>query len=457
MGAPSRRRARLAPALLLSPLLLLGSAPLGAQQAGPLDAFVREALEKNAGLRQQRLADQRSEAALREARAHYLPSVSLDARYSRTQGARDLGALINPAHAALNTLMGTDAFPTDVSARLPLAQETKVRLTQPLFQPALRHNVRIHRSLREIQGAGLRGGARQLAADVQGAYLALASAERVVELLRNTLPLLAENVRFNERLVANGRATSEGVYRARAEAAETEQRLAEAVRERDAARRAFNFLLDRPLDAAVEAVPDSHLVLGGAEVSLDEAVRRALAGREELRQAEHAISAAEAQGRVARSAYLPEVSLAVDYGIQGDRYELNGESDFAVASLVMQWSVFNGGQDAARRRMADLDAERARTRRAETERQVEMQVRQAYEAVSVARAAIATADARLAAARRTFELVSRRYEEGMAPHVEYVDARTAFTSAELNRILTRYEHALRWVELERVAALREMD
>jgi outer membrane protein TolC len=443
------------PARILAAVALLATAPAAAQE-GPLDPLVREAVRNNLGLRQERLEDARSEAAVRQARGLYLPAVSLDARYSRTSGVLDIGELVNPAYAALNQLTRSDAFPTDVDARLPLAQETKLRLTQPIFQPAVRENHRLARTLRGLQGAELAAATRRLAADVQGAYLAHASAARVVETYRATLPLLDENLRVNERLVAHGRATSEGVYRARAERSGTLQELAEAEARRDAAARGLNFLLGRPLDAAVEVLPDSALD-ARPDVPLEEALRTALARREELAQADFGIRAAESQGRLARASGLPGVSLAVDYGVQGQRYRFGADDDFAVASLVLQWSVFNGGQDAARSQAARLDAERARARRAELERAVEMQVRGAWEAAATARAARAAADDRLAAARRTFELVSRRWEEGIAPHIEFVDARTAYTAARLNAVLTLYDHALRRVELERAAALRELE
>jgi outer membrane protein len=87
---------------------------------------------------------------------------------------------------------------------------------------------------------------------------------------------------------------------------------------------------------------------------------------------------------------------------------------------------------------------------------VRLDVRQAYDAAVVTRDAIATAEARLAAARRSFELVRRRYEEGLATQVEYLDARTAFTTAELNRSATVYRYAIRYVDLERAAALRDL-
>jgi outer membrane protein TolC len=52
--------------------------------------------------------------------------------------------------------------------------------------------------------------------------------------------------------------------------------------------------------------------------------------------------------------------------------------------------------------------------------------------------------------------VRRRYEEGLATPVEFLDARTALTEAELNRVITVYSYAIRWVDLERAAGLREM-
>jgi outer membrane protein len=124
---------------------------------------------------------------------------------------------------------------------------------------------------------------------------------------------------------------------------------------------------------------------------------------------------------------------------------------------VLSWNLFNGGSDLARRQAAQADAERLRLRRTELEDLVRLEVRQAYQTAVVARDAIATADARRAAAERSFELVRRKYEEGVASQVEFLDARTALTSAELNRTVTVYRYGLRYVDLERAAALRRLD
>jgi outer membrane protein TolC len=86
-----------------------------------------------------------------------------------------------------------------------------------------------------------------------------------------------------------------------------------------------------------------------------------------------------------------------------------------------------------------------------------LQVRQAYDGVVVSKKAISAAQDRVNAARRSFELMRRRYTEGVASQLEFVDARTALTSAELNWILTRHQYVANYIELERVAALRTLD
>lgn len=439
--------------VLCASLILAAAAwPLMAQQ-GPLDALVREGLENNLGLAQARVETSERDLDVTRARALFLPSANIDARYSELSGVLDLGQFVNPANQALNQLTGSNRFPTDLSLPQPYNQDMRLRVTQPLFDASILANHSLAKAQREVQHGRLGTSARQLAAEIQVAYLQYASLGQRVAVYRSTLEVLRENLSVAERLVAAGSSTPDAVSRARADLSETTQALAEAVQQRAAAGRALNQLLNRPLDQPVEAIPDSALTFP-LTLTLEQAEARAHDVREELHQADFGIQAARAQTRLAGASFLPSVVLAVDYGFQGDRLRFSGANDFAVASLVVQWNLFNGGRDAARRQQGQLETERAQIARADLENQIALEVRQAYEAAVVARDAIPTAGDRLDAARRTFELVRRRYEEGLAPHIEFTQARADFTNAALNQILTRYTYAARYVQLERAAALR---
>lgn len=444
-------------------LLLLGSAlradaqdPLiraGAQD--PLEEYVRIGLRQNLGLQQRELAIARAEAVVRESRGWFLPSATVNARHTDVQGrVVNLGELINPAFAALNQLIGQPQFPTDIDLRLPLRQETSVRLAQPLFQPAILHGYRATAAARDAEEATRDASVRAVAAGIRATYLEHAKARRLAELRAATRELVEEQVRVVSRLVEVGSATPDALSRVRAERSEALQREAEAGQLVQATAQSFNLMLARPLTDTI-IVPDDDLLAPGPLPPLEEVLAHAATTREELRALEAARRSADAQVRVAQGGYLPAVSVALDYGVQGNEYRFSRDADFTLVTVVASWNLFNGGRDAARAQQSRLDARRYTLEREDVRRGIELQVRLAWQAAAVAQAAIATATDQRAAAARTWELVRRRAEEGLASPLELSEARTQLTAAEINLVFTRYDHLLRRVELERAAATRE--
>lgn len=435
------------------PLVLLLTSAAGAQAPrSPLDELVATALRDNLGLRRQALASSRADAAVREARGLYLPNATFNARYTELSGNTiNLGQLINPAFGALNDLLQRPAFPTDVDVQLPLRQETTVRVAQPVFQPAIRAANRVATAMADVQNAQRLAASRQVAADVRSGYLTYAKLQHVVGVFDSTLALLDEHVRVAERLVAAGTATPDVILRARAERSDILQRRDEAVQLRTASLLSLNTIVQRPLDTPIPLWEEQ--VLGiDALPTRDEAIRSAVAGREELRTLEHAHRATEARHALARGSFLPSVSLALDYGIQGRDYRFDRTRDFSALTVVASWNVFNGGQDLARVQQANLESRQVLTQREETRRQIELQTAISWDAATVSAQAINTAEDRLASARRSFELVRRRHEQGAASQLEFLDARVAYTTAQLNATITRYDHLLKRVELDHVSA-----
>ncbi|MGH7455952.1 MAG: TolC family protein, partial [bacterium] len=251
-------------------------------------------------------------------------------------------------------------------------------------------------------------------------------------------------------LQENQKVTADAVYRARAELSEVKQKLAEAEQQSDAAAQYFNFLLNRAPGTPMQLIPDSSLAVEMA-FSREAAQNEAKNHREEFQQLRAGIGAAEAAVKVNTSSFLPNLSLGMDYGFQGNQYDFGADQDYLVVSLVAQWNIFNGFQDAARRQQASLEVSRLRTQLAELENQIALQVRIAFNDAAVAKAAIATANDRLASAQKSFELVAKKYAQGSAAQVEYIDARTAFTNAGINEIITTYDYYIKYAQFERVA------
>jgi outer membrane protein len=424
-----------------------------------IDQYVQEGLQSNLALHTESLEVERSLAALDGARARFLPEVSFNARYTRAEGGREfdvpLGTLLNPVYSTLNDLLGQQQFPQIADQTIKFQrereQDTRVSLRQPLYAPAIPAAVRAQRAQLEAAEFARLALARRLKRDVTVAYLDWLKATKTVEIVQASVSLLEENQRVNDSLFRNGKTTQDQVLRARAELLAVVQQLREARNGQSQSRSYLNFLLNRSLDT--ELVPAE--VTGEVERTVQDlnALRDlALDNRPELQQLDRSVRAAESRVQVARADLKPTLSLGVDAGTQGEEYEFGRGRNFGMISLVLQWQFFDGGANRAEAREARAVARQAATRREEIELQIQLEVRQALDSLQTTSDSLATAEARAEAARAAFRIAGRKRDEGVINQVEFVDARSSLTSAELNLNVTSFDLLARQAELDYATA-----
>jgi outer membrane protein len=120
----------------------------------------------------------------------------------------------------------------------------------------------------------------------------------------------------------------------------------------------------------------------------------------------------------------------------------------------LHWQFFDGGATRARESSARAAGRRAATQRDEVAQQIQLEVQQALDRLETSADSIATAQARAAAAHDAFRIASRKRDEGVINQVEFIDSRSALTSAELNLNVTRFELLARQAELDYATAAR---
>ena len=422
-----------------------------------IEEYVQRGLASNLLLANQSLEAQKGLAALDAARAHYFPELGLNARYTRADGGRQFtvptGQLLNPAYQTLNELLvangGTPRFPLlgdeSFPLQLPREQDTRLTLRQPLYAPAIPAAVAAARANASAANFGQQAFTRQLRRDIAVAYLDWLRARHGTEIIAASAALLGENLRVNQALYASGKGTHDIVLRAQAELLAVQQQQSESANSTTQARSYLNFLLNRPLDtplengafSAMDAAAPEVVTAAPAPPDLEAATRTALLARPELHQLEAAGAAADAQLRVAHAARKPSISLGVDTGTQGADYGLGRNYNFTTASLVATWTLFDGGARAAALSQARLSAAQLRNQQQLAATRVELEMRQAYDNLRTAQGSLLTAQVRSAAAHAAFDIASRRRDAGMASALEFLDARSALTSAELNEEQTR--------------------
>jgi outer membrane protein TolC len=276
-----------------------------------------------------------------------------------------------------------------------------------------------------------------------------------VDVVAASETLLRENLRVNESLFGNGKVTEDQVLRANAELLEVVQQKRDV---EDLARRAqsyFNFLLNRDLLSSIEpSVPPTTAT--EQDAALEQLWTQALDRRPELGRIEQLQRASEAQTRIARKQKWPTLSLGLDAGTQGEDYRFGEGYKFGVASLLFTWKLFDGGGDEARVRQARAQERQLVLQQEEVAQQIRLEVQQALDRLQTARASLTTAQARAEAASAAFRIASRKRDEGVINQVEFIDARSTLTRAELNHNLTRYDVVARRAELEYATSSGEL-
>jgi outer membrane protein len=428
-----------------------------------IDEYVREALRSNLSLQSESLEVERNMAALEAARAHFLPTVALEARYTRAGGGREIdipvGTLVNPVYSTLNQLLVAQGRPAQFGSvpdqtilfQRSREQDTRITVRQPLYAPAIPAAVRAQRAQLEASQFNRIAVARRLKRDVTVAYLNWLKARRTVGIVESSVALLNENVRVNESLFRNGRITQDQVLRARAEQLAVVQQLREAQNGQSQAHSFVNFLLNRSLDEPLEvAVIDGQI--GHTAHDLATLRMAALESRPEIAQLDRTITAAQSQVQVARADLKPSLSLGVDAGIQDETYDFGHGSNFGTVSLLLHWQFFDGGATRAQASAARAFARRTATQRDDVTQQIQLEVQQALDQLNTTADSLATAGARAEAAHAAFRIASRKRDEGVINQVEFIDARSTLTGAELNLNVTRFDLLARQAELDYATA-----
>lgn len=440
-------------------IIILTVLPLFIQAQEILDEYVSYGLDNNLALKQKYSGYQRSLEALREARGLFYPNISLGARYTVSEGGRvfefPVGQMLNPVYSTLNALTSSSSFTQvenmEIRFLRPTEHETRIRLAQPLFNPDIYYNSKIRRELTGYEEANFEQYKRELVAEIKKSYFDVAMAEGILSTLIETRKLLVENVRVNRKLVENDKVTRDILYRSEAELSKMDQDIQRAEKGRRTATAYFNFILNKSLD---DSVIISQLIAFPLINDLtEEYTSIALEKREEITKLEKYSDIADLQVKRGQSERLPDMFIAFDYGYQGEKYRFNKDYDYMQASAVLSWKLFSGFQTSARIKQSMIDKTIIDTRLEETRKQIELQVITTLNDLLTAEKGITAAETRLMNAKEGFRLMKRKYDEGQASLIEFLDARTNMTQAELNLIISRFNYLSSYAELEKVTTL----
>jgi outer membrane protein len=444
------------------------SAGAGAAPVRSLDQvigdYIRTGLHSNLALQEQEISFARSVQALQEARGAFMPSLSLEERYTRANGGRTIdipvGSIVNPIYSTLNQLTRSQSPPTNFSPvpdqqfaiQRTREQQTELRILQPLYAPKIAANLRLQQANSNAAQFTRDAFKSALIRDICVAYLDWNKAGEALRIADSNIDTLTENLRVNRRLFDSGKVTEDQVLRAQAELLSVQQQRVEAANSVQRSQRYFNFLLNRERGAPLERA-EFPSVDTLSPIPLERLIEDSLSRRAELRQLDSIQAAAMAGIDAARADYMPTIALALAGGTQGETYGFGKDDRYAVGSIVFSWSLFSGNQTRARVGQARLAAKSSRVQIDQTRQQISLQVEQAREDLIAVLSSLKTASARQEAANAAFKIASKKRDAGAISQAEFLDARSSLADAQSNLNLTRFDVFARATELDYAAGL----
>lgn len=431
------------------------------QESDVLEEYIQKGIENNLSLKQKESDWKEANMRLKQAKGLFYPDLSLNARYSVADGGRiiefPVGDLLNPVYSTLNMLTSTERFPMIENEEFPFLRptehETKLRLVQPLFNTDIFYNKKISENNLDIKYSDMQTYKRSLVFEIKQAYFNYMKAVELLHLLENTMPVLEENLRVNNRLFENDKVTKDVILRSESEISRLEENIAAANGNVNVARAYFNFLLNRPLDEAIAPdFPEVPVVFP----ELENYMAIGIENREELKKLDHYSELADNNLSRNRAARFPELFAVVDYGFQGEEYSFTSEDDFVIASLVFKWELFKGLQEKSRITEAEIMKEKVEYQMEEAREMIRLEIMNTWHDYLASGKKLEASEDNAETASEIFRMINKKYKQNQASLLEFLDARNNMTRAKQNAVINTYDTLIRYAAFEKAAGLYEL-
>lgn len=426
-----------------------------AQQSQVLERYVDQAIERSESLLQQQISIQQQQNDVSGAKGLFAPQLSFQANYTLASGGRQIefpiGDLLNPVYGTLNQLTESNSFPTDLANEeiqfLPNNfQETKLRLVQPLFNSDMYYNYKAQQNLLLVEEAQLEAHKLELAYTVRNAYYTYLQSLEGAKMYQTHLNTLTKLLATNRKLVAQGQQTPEVVYRTLTEINQLKATLLKAQENELNALTYFNFLLSQPLETPVAIDSTLSVLIPPANPTEDASKRPEL-------DMIHAAQLAQADNVNRLSAQkLPSINAVVDAGYQGFGYHLN-EQEFVLMQVGLQWDLFKGSTRKQEQANAVLALEQLQSQEALLKQQIDLQIALARQQLQRAQGQYALQQKSVEQARKTHQIVSKKYSEGQALLIELLDARNSYLAEQQALLISKYQIPMAQAAMKRALAL----
>jgi outer membrane protein TolC len=307
-----------------------------------------------------------------------------------------------------------------------------------------------------VSRLGLEDTGEALTRDVRVAYYTALLNAALVEVQEEALAQAQRRLEQVQRFFEVGTAAEFDVLTAQVEQENIRPLLISARNDFALSLNSLKRLVGVPLDEEI-LLTDS-LAFEPVEVTLEDAKRRALVQRDDLRRQESSIQLQQQVLAAERGASFPELTFNLDLTRRASSDEfIPATPEFSQttsAAIELAIPVFDGRAAEGRVRQARAELNKQQFARSALRQDIQLQVQQAHQSVLAAKEATEAARSTVGRAERALEIAETRFSNGLSTQLELNDAQLAVTQSRTSLARALYAYNVARAELLRAIGER---
>ncbi|MFP4418001.1 MAG: TolC family protein [Chitinispirillaceae bacterium] len=372
-----------------------------------------------------------TEYDIKSARTRMLPSVNLQASYSRL-GYDEVEQSLPGGD------FGSNPLAAELSSMLQMSQPEKnnysvgIQVQQPIFTG--------FKTLHALNSAKLSNSLQQMTNEKTEQTIRYATLQVYwgIVNLQKSVRVAGEAVRQLEELASNQKALMEQGMATEHDYLLTDASLAQArmnelkVRQTvDQMKREFAVILGRPVSTQILLTDTSTTHNESSVGDLDFTIDKALRDRPDLCESKLQLQQAEIGTKMARSDWFPTLSASFSYSnSRPDMFQEDDWGDSWTGTLALNFPLLNWGDRHFKTRKAVEQQKALAEMVNQQEASVEKEVIDAFYAVEQARNELEVAQVLATAREKAYNATRAKHEQGVSSTYELLDAHNMFISAQ---------------------------
>ena|GEM_PF-6288511 len=398
-----------------------------------LEKIIGLAIKNSPTVKEARANYENARAKLTEARADFLPQLSLQSSYSKSQ-------------QTMTDFVGS-------IVKLPEKENYSYQfgLRQTIFDgfQTIKANSQARNNLAYTEIA-YQKAIDDVAFDVLQGYYTILKCMQMVEINKK---MVEQSLKHREQAEANykaGLATKSDILRADVEVTNSKINLLKAENDLIKAKTSLNSYLSRPLTEEIgveekkeEAIP--------RDIKLEEMLNSALLNRREIKEMQYQKNSAKDSIAISRSNLYPGLTLSSSLGWREDKFP--PETSSWSIGLGLDLPLFTGGANLARVNQARKNLEAVVAKEEKLKQDITLEVTQDYLSFKESQERTELTQKSLEQAELNQAFVEGKYVNGLANIVELVDADITLANAQISNAQAKWDLQINYLKLLKVAGM----